>query len=600
IPLWSANAAHNANITIQPTTTPNNPGKYYYKTGGACTSGASQPNPWNQTISGTQTDGTCTWTNLGATGPTTFTTGPNMPLFSQVMNGNTEDGSVNWVTAVVGENTSQLRMTLSDLQFTFGGGGFTATQTPLMVFNQSGQSSVTPWYYFDCKNCPNLSIGNVAKPASTRISIISSDGGIGTTWLRTFHLWSDQNGASNDQGDDNFERLQAGQLPQPQRQHEVGLVNVRGHLETTQMIPPINNGPNCFLPVWAANSPSPINFVIRPGTTTNPAQYVYQNQGASLCNTGTVEPNWPSAGSPVSDGGCTWTKVGVAPLITTNAWSGSGTTYQPNTLRRPAVANNAGQYFVMVTSTNACIGGTTEPSWNQTVGGTTTDNACVWTTVGQAPQDYFTRFAVGVDTSGLELTTMAPTEQRSACGPNNAQNFTSAYLYNETVQPIGMDARWTYASLTTGTETLVSVTPYGADRLGIRARYNINKLTPPDWVVNTQFSGWDLLKPTCNNTNNSYFIAVGSGVTTGSCPNFNGAAQQGQTVVDNTSLTWRNVGSGAMPTTNTTGLILAKGATDNFGREQFKPGAGFQVGPGNVAPQTVIDESANFQSTTLA
>lgn len=32
---------------------------------GACTSGSTEPNPWNQTIGGTTTDGTITWTNVG-------------------------------------------------------------------------------------------------------------------------------------------------------------------------------------------------------------------------------------------------------------------------------------------------------------------------------------------------------------------------------------------------------------------------------------------------------------------------------------------------------------------------------------------------------
>lgn len=40
-------------------------GGYNFQAAGACTSGGSNPNPWNQTVGGTQADGGCTWTNVG-------------------------------------------------------------------------------------------------------------------------------------------------------------------------------------------------------------------------------------------------------------------------------------------------------------------------------------------------------------------------------------------------------------------------------------------------------------------------------------------------------------------------------------------------------
>lgn len=42
-----------------------NAGGFVYLASGACTSGTVQPKPFNQTVGGTTTDGTCTWTNQG-------------------------------------------------------------------------------------------------------------------------------------------------------------------------------------------------------------------------------------------------------------------------------------------------------------------------------------------------------------------------------------------------------------------------------------------------------------------------------------------------------------------------------------------------------
>jgi hypothetical protein len=48
----------------------NNVGGYSYQVSAACTSGSTEPNPWNQTVSGTSNDnggtGGCTWTNINS------------------------------------------------------------------------------------------------------------------------------------------------------------------------------------------------------------------------------------------------------------------------------------------------------------------------------------------------------------------------------------------------------------------------------------------------------------------------------------------------------------------------------------------------------
>jgi len=42
-----------------------NPGSYLYQISSNCMSGSTEPNSWNQTVAGTSSDGTCTWTNIG-------------------------------------------------------------------------------------------------------------------------------------------------------------------------------------------------------------------------------------------------------------------------------------------------------------------------------------------------------------------------------------------------------------------------------------------------------------------------------------------------------------------------------------------------------
>lgn len=58
---WTANHSYAANAIILPTA--GNAGKFPFQTSSACTSGGTEPGTWNQTLNGTQSDGTCTWTN---------------------------------------------------------------------------------------------------------------------------------------------------------------------------------------------------------------------------------------------------------------------------------------------------------------------------------------------------------------------------------------------------------------------------------------------------------------------------------------------------------------------------------------------------------
>jgi hypothetical protein len=67
-PTWKSSfkykMAGDSPYTITPSSA-YNPEGYSYQISGTCSSGAYQPTQWNQTIGSTQSDGTCTWTNIG-------------------------------------------------------------------------------------------------------------------------------------------------------------------------------------------------------------------------------------------------------------------------------------------------------------------------------------------------------------------------------------------------------------------------------------------------------------------------------------------------------------------------------------------------------
>ncbi len=63
---WAATTTETVNALIKPTA--GNTGAYVFKATTAGTTGASEPGTWDQTVGGTVTDGTVTWTNVGLYG----------------------------------------------------------------------------------------------------------------------------------------------------------------------------------------------------------------------------------------------------------------------------------------------------------------------------------------------------------------------------------------------------------------------------------------------------------------------------------------------------------------------------------------------------
>jgi hypothetical protein len=100
---------------------------------------------------------------------------------------------------------------------------------------------------------------------------------------------------------------------------------------------------------------------------------------------------WPNASFPI-----VWTKsgtssnhiyIGVDPgwygSCSAAAWAAS-TTYRMQSVIKPTSGNAGGYtYSPQYSVADSCTSGSTQPlTWNQTVGGTTTDNTCVWYNTG--------------------------------------------------------------------------------------------------------------------------------------------------------------------------------------------------------------------------
>jgi hypothetical protein len=64
-PAWAATTTRRANDVLLPVNN-NAAGDYFVlNTSISCVGGSSEPNPWNQSVAGTQADGECSWTNVG-------------------------------------------------------------------------------------------------------------------------------------------------------------------------------------------------------------------------------------------------------------------------------------------------------------------------------------------------------------------------------------------------------------------------------------------------------------------------------------------------------------------------------------------------------
>ncbi len=151
-----------------------------------------------------------------------------------------------------------------------------------------------------------------------------------------------------------------------------------------------NTGPGCATsnsgcsglpPAWIVSHSYAAGSLIHPNANNSNGS-MFVPRGA--CTSATSQPAWPQTiGSTVSDNSCTWTNVGSADDWLD--WAGS-TSYPAHSYIEPGT-NNAGVFGARYVFTNnsSCTSGASYPtSWNQTVGGATSDNTCTWMNTGIA------------------------------------------------------------------------------------------------------------------------------------------------------------------------------------------------------------------------
>jgi hypothetical protein len=162
-----------------------------------------------------------------------------------------------------------------------------------------------------------------------------------------------------------------------------------------------NTGPGCAdktgacvgyagFPDWTGSSHSyPANQLLWP-QTNNSGNYIFYNRAACTSSSGATQPTWPQTlGNTVTDNTCVWTNVGNRhdDWVDWAASSAYGTGGAWKTFIEPTVGNTGvfGAHYVFQETVASCTSGGTEPgTWNQTVGGTTSDGTCTWKNTGVA------------------------------------------------------------------------------------------------------------------------------------------------------------------------------------------------------------------------
>ena len=123
---------------------------------------------------------------------------------------------------------------------------------------------------------------------------------------------------------------------------------------------------------WIASYAYPAGATIMPDTANG---HSYANSGA--CTSGGSQPTFPTNGTSVSDGGCTWTDQGAA------TWSAATPSFAIGAFIQPAPPN--GDYYENVSGI-LCAPGYKIPAWS-TSGGTVNDNTCSWQDQGLIPKN---------------------------------------------------------------------------------------------------------------------------------------------------------------------------------------------------------------------
>ncbi len=174
---WFASTPYPLGYQILPAAA-NNAGGYLYQVTTAGTSGATEPATFNQTVAGTQTDGTVVWTNengiLGKTGATEPATWPAAVVGFASGVGCTGNAAPYGCCTAANKGTCPVAG-----GFTTDGGIMWINEGPVGTSTLSANTTCTaPGAPAQC--CTNVGQGSCAEPSWAQTGQITNDGGV--TW----------------------------------------------------------------------------------------------------------------------------------------------------------------------------------------------------------------------------------------------------------------------------------------------------------------------------------------------------------------------------------------------------------------------------------
>jgi hypothetical protein len=154
---------------------------------------------------------------------------------------------------------------------------------------------------------------------------------------------------------------------------------------------------------WTASVVHNGDLLLPLNATDNAGHYIYEATTGGVSGSSEPDPFNQTIGATTTDGSVTWTNVGKylpeAPIMVGfgyGDWAAS-TPFSGSICPTSATYNPGGYYYLATTPGTS---GGSEPSFNQTIGGTTVDNTIVWTNEGLCPSTEWTNLLVGGDWEG--------------------------------------------------------------------------------------------------------------------------------------------------------------------------------------------------------
>lgn len=297
---------------------------------------------------------------------------------------------------------------------------------------------------------------------------------------------------------------------------------------------------------WSTGATIAAGALRRQTAPANQSERVFVAIVAGTTNA-TTEPTWnTSRGTKTTDNTVTWMEItglaGVNGDITnTPNWSAYHTNGTAGTLGQLIKNGAASHLFVMTTAGTI---GSVEPTWNTTTGATTTDNGATWTCIGpvgnftgnQAPHAKLTNpLASGWAVAGNSVYVKSSSAESSSSvgltGPGTVAAPVNILCHDGLAYPPAS------ANLTTG----ASVTCSNSSVFNINGIYNVQGIefigsnaTSPLTIGSASLQKFKNCKLTLSNNSSSAVINLG--LTNG-----------GKIVLDNTQMSFANVGQAIQP-----------------------------------------------------